>query len=49
VLESVAREIPLGRLADPAEVAELVVFLTSDRCSYASGASFDVNGGLAMA
>jgi acetoacetyl-CoA reductase len=49
VLEAVAREIPLGRLADPAEVAELIVFLTSDRCSYASGASFDVNGGLAMA
>jgi acetoacetyl-CoA reductase len=46
---TVAREIPLGRLADPAEVAELIAFLASDRCSYSTGAGFDVNGGLAMA
>jgi NAD(P)-dependent dehydrogenase (short-subunit alcohol dehydrogenase family) len=39
---------PLRRLAEPAEVAEFVAFLAGDRNTYASGASFDVNGGAAM-
>ena len=49
VLEGVMADIPLRRLAEPAEVAEFVAFLAGDRNSYASGASFDVNGGVAMA
>jgi NAD(P)-dependent dehydrogenase (short-subunit alcohol dehydrogenase family) len=49
VLSDVMEDIPLRRLAEPAEVAELIAFLASDRNSYASGASFDVNGGAAMA
>jgi acetoacetyl-CoA reductase len=49
VLSAVMEDIPLRRLAEPAEVAELIAFLASDRNSYASGASFDVNGGAAMA
>ena len=49
VLNDVMRDIPLGRLAEPAEVAEVVAFLASEQNAYASGASFDVNGGLAMA
>jgi NAD(P)-dependent dehydrogenase (short-subunit alcohol dehydrogenase family) len=49
VLESVMQDIPLRRLAEPAEVAEMVAFLASDRNTYASGGSFDVNGGIAMA
>jgi NAD(P)-dependent dehydrogenase (short-subunit alcohol dehydrogenase family) len=48
VLESVMADIPLRRLAEPAEVAEVIAFLASDRNTYASGASFDVNGGVAM-
>ena len=48
VLEGVMRDIPLRRLAEPAEVAEVIAFLASDRNTYASGASFDVNGGTAM-
>ena len=48
VLEGVMQDIPLRRLAEPAEVAEVVAFLASDRNTYASGASFDVNGGIAM-
>jgi NAD(P)-dependent dehydrogenase (short-subunit alcohol dehydrogenase family) len=43
------RDIPLRRLAEPAEVAVVVAFLASERNTYASGASFDVNGGVAMA
>ncbi len=37
-------EIPLGRFADPQEVAALVAFLLSDGCRSSSGATFDVNG-----
>lgn len=38
--------IPLGRLGDPADVANLVVFLASDRGGYITGQSIHVNGGL---
>ena len=37
-------DIPLGRVAQPEEVAALTVFLLSDACPSASGATFDVNG-----
>ena len=36
---------PIGRLAQPQEVAELVAFLASDRAAYITGASLDINGG----
>ena len=48
VLEAVARDIPVGRLAEPAEVAQVVAFLASDLNTYVTGAAFDANGGLAM-
>lgn len=37
-------EIPLGRMAEPAEIARLTAFLASDACPSATGATFDVNG-----
>ena len=37
---------PLGRPAAPREVADLIVFLASERSSYTSGAVFTVDGGL---
>jgi 3-oxoacyl-[acyl-carrier protein] reductase len=40
--------IPLGRIADPAEVAATVVFLASERASYMTGAALHVNGGMEM-
>jgi NAD(P)-dependent dehydrogenase (short-subunit alcohol dehydrogenase family) len=49
VLDEFVRDIPLRRLAEPAEVAEMVAFLASELNTYASGASFDVNGGVSMA
>lgn len=38
-------EIPLGRLAEPAELAALAAFLVSERAGYVTGGSFAVDGG----
>lgn len=38
--------VPIGRIANPIEIAEVIVFLLSDRASYLSGASINVDGGL---
>lgn len=38
-------QIPLGRFAEPAEEAGLVLFLASDEASYITGATIDFNGG----
>jgi NAD(P)-dependent dehydrogenase (short-subunit alcohol dehydrogenase family) len=37
--------IPLGRPAEPEEIAEVAVFLTSDSASYVTGAFVPVDGG----
>ena len=39
-------EVPLGRLASPADVAAAFVYLASDEASFVNGASFPVDGGL---
>ncbi len=45
-LEMVVKIVPLGRLGQPDEVANVCVFLASDLASYLSAASIDVSGGL---
>jgi NAD(P)-dependent dehydrogenase (short-subunit alcohol dehydrogenase family) len=42
----VARAIPLGRPADPGEIAAVIAFLSSDDASYVTGALWAVDGGL---
>ena len=43
--ETGAREVPMGRMGRPEEVAGIVVFLASARATYITGASIDVGGG----
>jgi len=45
----VAAAIPLGRLGQPAEIAEAILFLASEAASFVTGAVLDVNGGQEMA
>jgi 3-oxoacyl-[acyl-carrier protein] reductase len=46
--QSYLKSIPLGRFADPTEVAEAVWWLASDHAGYISGAVIPVDGGLGM-
>lgn len=44
----IAETVPLGRIGEPEEIADVVLFLASDAARYVTGASLDVNGGLVM-
>ena len=48
VRKQIVAQIPAGRLAMPDEVADSVVFLTSDKAGYITGTNLSVNGGLHM-
>jgi len=47
VLAHLASLIPMGRLGRAEEVAELVAWLASDKCSFSTGAVYDISGGRA--
>ena len=46
VLEACKAMHPVGRIAQPAEVAEVIAFLLSDAASFVTGTSIDVDGGV---
>jgi 3-oxoacyl-[acyl-carrier protein] reductase len=45
VLEAVGAGRPLGRLAEPEEIASVIAFLCSDRASYVTGSAWSADGG----
>ncbi|EES72567.1 putative glucose 1-dehydrogenase [Paenibacillus sp. oral taxon 786 str. D14] len=42
------RNIPIGRMAEPAEIGELVAFLASEKSSYMTGSSIVIDGGVSV-
>ena len=45
-LEQAREQIPLGRIADPAKIADAILGLSSDAASYVTGSHVVVDGGL---
>jgi acetoacetyl-CoA reductase len=48
ILDAIIQQIPMGRLAQPEEIAGLVAYLASDEAGYITGANISINGGLHM-
>ena len=44
--EKMSRDIPLGRLGQPAEIADLCAYLLSDEAAFITGADLPIDGGL---
>ncbi len=49
VLDAIVEQIPMGRLAEPDEIAGLVGYLSSEEAGYITGANISINGGMYMA
>ncbi len=48
VIEMMKEKVPLGRLGDPKEVANLYLFLASDESNYINGAVISIDGGITV-
>jgi 3-oxoacyl-[acyl-carrier protein] reductase len=47
-IEQLTQAVPLGRFAQPDEIAAVVAFLASNDAAYITGAVIPVDGGLGM-
>ena len=47
--ETIISKIPSGRLGDPNDIANAVLFLCSNQANYINGETLHVNGGMYMA
>ena len=48
ILDKVLKQIPIKRIGNPEEVANVVEFLASDKASYVTGTTFYVDGGMTL-
>lgn len=48
ILKGIVSQIPVGRLAEPSEIAALASYLASDNAGFITGATFSINGGQYM-
>ena len=48
ILDEITQVTPLKRMADAIEVARMIAWICGDENSYATGATFDINGGWVM-
>jgi acetoacetyl-CoA reductase len=48
IREKIIEQIPVGRFAQPSEIARMIAFLVAEQSAYITGANFSVNGGLHM-
>ncbi|WP_028972726.1 3-oxoacyl-[acyl-carrier-protein] reductase [Spirochaeta cellobiosiphila] len=46
--DGLLKQVPMGRLGLPSEIADLLLFLTSDMSQYITGQVIEINGGMAM-
>jgi NAD(P)-dependent dehydrogenase (short-subunit alcohol dehydrogenase family) len=47
-IDYMVSKIPMNRLGQPTEVAELIAFLAGERMTFSTGATFDISGGRAV-
>ena len=47
--EAIVAKIPSGRLGEPEDIANAVIFLASDQSNYINGETIHINGGMYMA